>query len=69
MNRRNVKVLSTGISLPLQVLFDYQLDERLGLPQGETLRATGVHKRHQSTNENAAQIGAMAAPRPFKIRD
>lgn len=60
MNRRKIKILSTGTGLPEKALYDFELDERLGLPKGETFRVTGVKKRYQSVNETAAQLAARA---------
>lgn len=60
MKTRKIKIISTGTGLPEKVLHDYELDERLGLPKGETFRITGVRQRYQSVHETAAVLAARA---------
>lgn len=57
---RPIAIIGTGVAVPRQILTADQLDEQLGLPQGESLRVTGIHQRHVSVHENASQLGAQA---------
>jgi 3-oxoacyl-[acyl-carrier-protein] synthase-3 len=57
---RPLTILGTGVAVPRKVLTAGELDERLGLPPGESLRITGIRQRHVSVHENAAQLAAQA---------
>ncbi len=57
---RNVKIVSTGIGLPATILYDHELDARLGLANGETYDITGVRQRYQTTTETAAELAGRA---------
>jgi 3-oxoacyl-[acyl-carrier-protein] synthase-3 len=55
-----ITIAGTGVAVPPAVLTAAELDQRLGLPHGESLRVTGIAKRHCSVNETAAQLAAEA---------
>ncbi|HBJ82782.1 MAG TPA: 3-oxoacyl-ACP synthase [Verrucomicrobiales bacterium] len=57
----HMAIAGTGIAVPEAVLTAAELDQRLGLPAGESLRVTGVMKRHTAVLETAAQLAAAAA--------
>ena len=57
---RPVAILGTGVAVPAQVLTAQELDARLGLPPGESLRVTGIRQRHVTAHETAAQLAAEA---------
>ncbi len=56
----NVTIAGTGVAVPDGVLTAEYLDQRLGLPAGESLRVTGVVKRHPAVHETASQLAAAA---------
>lgn len=56
----SIEIAGTGIAVPEAVLTADELDRRLGLPPGETLRVTGVKKRHTAVRETASQLAAEA---------
>ena len=56
----SVAITGTGVAVPEAVLTAAELDQRLGLPAGESLRVTGIAKRHYSVRETAAQLAAAA---------
>lgn len=58
-----LRIIGTGVAGPRQEVTHEELDRRLGLPAGTTLRATGVRTRRLSTTETAAQLAAEAARR------
>lgn len=57
---RNISIAGTGTAVPRKVLTAENLDQRLGLADGESLRVTGIERRHVSENETAAQLAAEA---------
>lgn len=57
---RRVAIAGTGVAVPPTILTATALDERLGLPPGESLRITGIRQRHTATQETAASIAAAA---------
>lgn len=57
---RRIQFAGSGMALPAQVTSSQQLDERLGLAPGTTLKQTGVRRRFLSTTETAAQVAAQA---------
>lgn len=57
---REVAIVSTGVAVPEKILKAGDLDARLGLPEGESFRITGVEKRHTAVDETAAQLAAQA---------
>ncbi len=57
---RPVAILGSGVAVPDEVLTATQLDARLGLPSGESLRITGIRQRHVTVDENASQLAASA---------
>lgn len=57
---RHVAILGTGVAVPAQVLTAPELDARLGLPEGESLRVTGIRQRHVTVHEKASQLAAAA---------
>ena len=60
-SRYLVRIAGTGVAVPQTVLTCAELDARLGLPAGESLRVTGVSKRHTAVRETASQLAAEAA--------
>lgn len=60
MNPRNIRIIGSGMALPQQQLSSDQLDHKLGLRAGSTLKQTGVRRRFLSTTETAAQLAAQA---------
>jgi 3-oxoacyl-[acyl-carrier-protein] synthase-3 len=61
--RRSIRILGSGIALPEQALESRELDARFGLPEGTTLKKTGVRRRYVETRRSAAALGAEAARR------
>lgn len=57
--RRN-HIAGTGMALPAKMTCSDQLDARLGLAPGTSLRQTGVRRRFLSTTETAARLAAEA---------
>lgn len=57
---RPIAILGTGVAVPQQILTAPQLDQKLGLPAGESLRVTGISQRHVTVDENASQLAAQA---------
>ena len=55
-----IAISGTGVSVPGTVLSAEALDVRLGLPAGESLRVTGIAKRHTTMAETASQLAAAA---------
>ena len=55
-----VRIEGTGVAVPKAVLTAAELDARLGLPSGESLRVTGISKRHTAVQETASQLAAEA---------
>ncbi|MBA4537979.1 beta-ketoacyl-ACP synthase III [Bacillus aquiflavi] len=58
---RSIKVIGTGIYIPKTVVTAEELDKKLSLPSGWTLKKSGVRVRHFITNETASKMGAKAA--------
>jgi len=57
---REISIAGTGVCVPRQVLTAEDLDQRLGLPRGESQRVTGIRQRHTAEHETAAQLAAEA---------
>jgi 3-oxoacyl-[acyl-carrier-protein] synthase-3 len=57
---RRIQIAGTGMALPAQSTSSEQLDDRLGLAPGTSLKQTGVRRRFLSTTETAAQLAAQA---------
>ena len=57
---RRLRIVSTGAVVPGTLLTHDALDRELGLPEGSSLKATGVRSRHISTTETAAFLAARA---------
>ncbi len=55
-----IAIAGTGVAVPEKVLLAGELDALLGLPAGESFRATGVAKRHTAVGETAAMLAASA---------
>lgn len=55
-----ISIAGTGVAVPVGVLTAAELEARLGLPEGEVLRGTGIHRRHVSVHETASQLAAQA---------
>jgi 3-oxoacyl-[acyl-carrier-protein] synthase-3 len=55
-----VAIRGTGVFLPSQIISAEEIDLRLGIPKGWTLRHTGVATRRFVTTETAAEMGARA---------
>ncbi len=55
-----LQILATGKCLPAQQVSAAQIDQRLGLEDGWTLRHTGVQMRHFVTTETASQLAAIS---------
>lgn len=64
--QRNIAIAGSGVSVPATVLTAEQLDQQLGLPAGESLRVTGIAKRHTAVHETAAQLAAAAIREALK---
>lgn len=64
--QRNIAIAGTGVSVPAAILTAEQLDQQLGLPAGESLRVTGISKRHTAVHETAAQLAAAAVREALK---
>lgn len=60
MQPRNIAIAGTGVSVPDVILTAEELDRRLEMPSGESLRVTGIRQRHVARHETAAQIAAAA---------
>ncbi|MCU6709897.1 beta-ketoacyl-ACP synthase III [Paenibacillus sp. J5C_2022] len=61
MQHRYVKIIGTGKYLPQTCVTAEEVDARLGVKAGWTLKKTGVAKRYFAGEETAAQMGAKAA--------
>lgn len=57
---RKIQIAGTGMALPAQMTTSQQIDERLGLAPGTSLKQTGVRRRFLSTTETAAGLAAQA---------
>ena len=57
---RRIEITGTGMAVPAQATSSDQLDARLGLAPGTSLKQTGVRRRFLSTTETAAQLAAEA---------
>lgn len=57
---RPVAIVGSGVAVPEKILTAAELDARLGLAEGESLRVTGIRQRHATVDENAAQLAAQA---------
>lgn len=57
---RRIHITGTGMAVPALAISSEQLDQRLGLAPGTTLRQTGVRRRFLSTSETAAALAAEA---------
>jgi 3-oxoacyl-[acyl-carrier-protein] synthase-3 len=57
---RNISIAGTGVAVPRKVLTSDDLDQQLGLVSGESLRVTGIERRHVTELETAAQLAAEA---------
>jgi 3-oxoacyl-[acyl-carrier-protein] synthase-3 len=55
-----IAIAGTGVAVPETVLTAADLDARLGLPEGESERITGIAKRHTAVDETAAGLAATA---------
>lgn len=55
-----VSIAGTGVSVPETVLTAAELDQRLGLAAGESLRVTGIAKRHTAVHETSSLLAAHA---------
>lgn len=66
MLARPLRVLGTGKFLPDRCISSDQIDARLGLPAGTTLKRTGVAQRFAITHETASHMGAVAAQRALE---
>lgn len=55
-----ITIAGTWVAVLAAVLTAAELDQRLGLSHFESLRATGIVKRHCFVNETAAQLAAAA---------
>ncbi len=60
MDVRNIRILGTGMALPANQVSSDELDLKLGLRPGSTLKQTGIRRRFLSTTETAAQLAARA---------
>jgi 3-oxoacyl-[acyl-carrier-protein] synthase III len=60
MSALPVTIAGTGKFLPAQVVTATQIDARLGMAAGWTLKHTGVAERRFVTTETAAEMGAAA---------
>ncbi len=57
---RHIAILGTGVAVPPAVLTAAGLDAQTGVPEGESLRVTGIRQRHVTVDETAAQLAAKA---------
>ena len=55
-----VAIRGTGVFLPSQVVSAEEVDLRLGMPKGWSLKHTGVATRRFVTSETASEMGASA---------
>ncbi|MBN2983694.1 MULTISPECIES: beta-ketoacyl-ACP synthase III [Cohnella] len=61
MNERHVSILGTGKYLPQTCVTSEEMDARLGVKPGWTLKKTNVAKRYFAGEETASRMGAKAA--------
>lgn len=61
MQIRNVKILGTGKYLPRRQVTSEEIDRKLGVPAGWTLKKSDVRVRHFAVEETSSQMGALAA--------
>ena len=55
-----ILIAGSGVAVPEGVLMAAELDQQLGLSAGESLRLTGIEKRHYSVHETASQLAVEA---------
>jgi 3-oxoacyl-[acyl-carrier-protein] synthase-3 len=60
MNKRSIKILSTGKYLPKRVVTGHEVDRVLGLSPGQSEQMTGIAERRYVTEETSSQMGAFA---------
>lgn len=58
---RKVKIIGTGVYLPKQRVTSDEMDRKLGVPAGWSLKKSEVRVRYFVENETAAEMGAFAA--------
>ncbi|MFW5433419.1 beta-ketoacyl-ACP synthase III [Paenibacillus apiarius] len=58
---RKVKIIGTGSYLPKQRITAEEMDRRLGVPAGWSLKKSDVRVRYFVEDETAAEMGAFAA--------
>jgi len=63
---RPLIILGTGVAVPEKILTAAQLDRELGLPNGESLRVTGIRQRHVTVHETASLLAATACRQALK---
>ncbi|MDJ0616576.1 MAG: beta-ketoacyl-ACP synthase III [Calothrix sp. MO_192.B10] len=67
MERRKVKILSTGKYLPKQRVTAKELGSRLGIPESWIEKKSGVMVRHFVEDETASYMGAIAAQNALEL--
>jgi 3-oxoacyl-[acyl-carrier-protein] synthase-3 len=60
IDKRPLKILSTGSYLPKRIVTGAEVDDRLGLAHGKSEQMTGIAERRYVTDETASQMGAFA---------
>ena len=58
---RNLKIIGTGAYLPKQRITSEEMDQKLGVPVGWSLKKSDVRVRYFVEDETAAEMGALAA--------
>lgn len=61
MKHRNVSIYGTGKYLPQNLVTSDEIDRKLGVRPGWTLKKTNVKERYFAGHETASQMGAKAA--------
>ena len=60
MNKRPLKIVSTGCYLPKKIVSGFDIDRILGLTPGQSTQMSGVKERRYVTNETNSIMGAYA---------
>jgi 3-oxoacyl-[acyl-carrier-protein] synthase-3 len=60
MEKRPLKILSSGSYLPKRVVTAFEVDDRLGIARGKSEQMTGIKERRYVTTESASEMGAFA---------
>jgi 3-oxoacyl-[acyl-carrier-protein] synthase-3 len=63
---KNIQIVGSGVALPGQVVESFDIDIRLGLPEGSTQRESGVERRYHAKSESATDLAVVAIDMALK---